>query len=164
MFRRQTYARGVRRAVDVDDFWRAPIGSYVVARAFLQFCAAEDLWGYVLWGTLDDTDIRTLTASVFHTAWSTAPAHRSLVDLRAVTAIDPSAFTALRETQTQHREQLARRVTRMAIIRPDGFIGAIAEGIANVVAFPHPVEIVATAEAALARLEIEDATLFEQLD
>jgi AraC-like DNA-binding protein len=52
----------------------------------------------------------------------------------------------------------------MAILRPDGFIGAMAEGIANVVSFPHPVAIVATPEAACAALAIPDTTLFAELE
>ena len=143
----------MRRAVDTEDFWRAPGGRYVVERAFLAFCGADDLYGYVLWGALTEADIRAITASVFHPGWASARPHRSLVDLRDVTSIDPSAFTALRDTQAANREQLARRVTHMVLVRPDGLIGAIAEGIANVVSFPHPIEVVATAEAALERLD-----------
>jgi AraC-like DNA-binding protein len=141
----------VRRAADADELFRGPPGAYVVGRAFVVFCADADLWGYVMWGALAEADIRAITSSVFHPGWSSVAPHRSLVDLRDVTAIDPSAFTALRETQTAHREQLAHRITHMVIVRPDGLIGAIAEGIGNVVSFPHPVEVVATLDAACTR-------------
>jgi AraC-like DNA-binding protein len=151
----------VQAARDLADFWRAPIGRYVVERAFLQFCAVEDLWGYVIWGDLTEPDVRAIATSVFHDGWNDAPAHRSFIDLRRVTAIDATGFTMLRTAQAEHREQLARRVTQMAIVRPDGFIGAIAEGIANVVSFPHPVEVFATAEEALARLGVAPALLAE---
>lgn len=154
----------MRRASNVDDFWRAPLGAYVVGRAHVQFCAADDLWGYVLWGALSELDVRAIAASVLHEAWASAPPHRSLIDLRSVTAIDPSAFVALRASHVEHGLELARRVTRMALVRPDGFIGAIAEGIRNVVAFPHPVDVVPTTEAALERLAVTDTALVAELE
>jgi AraC-like DNA-binding protein len=154
----------MRPAADIEDFWRDPIGSYFVERAFLQFCAAFDLWGYMIWGDIGESDLQALARTVGHKGWDDVAPHRSFIDFRRVTSIDASGYAILREAQAAHHDKLARRITQMVIVRPDGIVGAIAEGIQHLVAFPHPVEVVATAEDALLRLGVDDARVLPVLE
>lgn len=154
----------MRLAADIEEFWRDPVGSYFVERAFLQFCAASDLWGYMLWGDIGESDLQALARTVGHKGWDDVAPHRSFIDFRRVTSIDGSGYAILREEQAAHHDQLARRITRMVIVRPDGIVGAIAEGIQHLVAFPHPVEVVATAEDGLSRLGVDDARVLPVLE
>jgi len=169
MFTRQlwppSYSRtAMRLAADIGDFWRDPIGGYFVERAFLQFCAGAHLWGYMIWGDIGESDLRALALSVGHKGWDDYQPHRSFIDLSRVTSVDTSAYAILRDAQAAHREELARRITKMVIVRPDSIVGAIAEGIQRLVSFPHPVEVVATAEEGLRRLGVENVALLPTLE
>src|SRR5437588_11169806 len=117
MFTRQLWRAGtaMRLAADIEDFWRDPIGRYFVERAFLQFCAAADLWGYMIWGDIGESDLQALARSVGHTRWNDFPPHRSFIDFSRVTSIDASRFAILRAAQGAHRDELARRTTQMVI-------------------------------------------------
>jgi AraC-like DNA-binding protein len=169
MFTRQLWRpnktrTAMRLASDIEDFWRDPIGRYFVERAFLQFCAAADLWGYMIWGDIGESDLQALARTVGHKGWNDFQPHRSFIDFSRVTSIDTSGYAILRAAQAANRDELARRITQMVIVRPDGIVGAIAEGIQHLVSFPHPVEVVASAEEALRRLGVEDAGVLPVLE
>jgi AraC-like DNA-binding protein len=154
----------MRLAADIEDFWRDPIGRYFVERAFLQFCASADLWGYLIWGEIGESDLQRLAFTVGHEGWKNCEPHRSFIDFSRVTSIDISGYPILRAAQAAHRDELARRIKQMVIVRPDSIVGAIAAGIQHLVSFPHPVKVVATAEEGLRRLGVADASLLTVLE
>lgn len=64
-----------------------------------------------------------------------------------------------------HLEQLARQVTRLALVRPDGIAGAVVAGFFEVLPRPYPVQIFAATTPALAWMDASDpARLAAALD
>jgi AraC-like DNA-binding protein len=153
----------VERAPDLEAFLRDPVGRYVAGRAFFRFCASRDLSGYVIWGDLGEADLRALEAQVAVEAKGDAPPHRSLVDLRRVTSIDPSGLAILRGAVAELGRHLGQKIITMVLVRPDNLVGAVLEGIQSLVTFAHPVEVVADMNEAFELLGIADRGLVEEL-
>ena len=50
----------MRAAGDVDDYRADPVGAYLALPRALVFCARRSLWGFSLWGTPTEAELRTL--------------------------------------------------------------------------------------------------------
>jgi AraC-like DNA-binding protein len=151
----------VELAADVRAFMRDPVGRFVAGRSYVRFCSAPDLWGYVIWGDLAERDLRDLADSVIAEVSDEVRPHRSLVDLRGLRSVDAIGYSILRAVIDAHGEHLARRIVDMVVVRPDGLVGAVLEGIQRLVSFPHPLSVVVRAEEALDHLGLDDALLAE---
>lgn len=154
----------MKLAANVQDFYRSPVGRCAPGNRFLFFCAREDLWGYSLWGDVDAAVVRDMVAMVASELEHDVPPHGSLVDLRGVTAVDQSAYPALVDFIGQHGARMSALIERMAIVRPKGIVGAIAEGISTQITFPHPLSIVETTADGLRFLGVDDDALADELD
>jgi len=154
----------VQLADNVRAFLRDPVGRYVAGRAFMRFCAAPDLWGYVIWGDFGERDVWALAKSVVAEVTEHVVPHRSFVDMRGLRSVHPSAYPLLRAVIAKHGEHLARRITNMVMVRPDGIAGAVVEGIRSVVSFPHPMSVVVSPHEALAQLGVVEAGFLAELE
>jgi AraC-like DNA-binding protein len=154
----------VKLAADARDFLRDPIGRFVAGPRFFRFCVVSDLWGYVIWGDLDERDLQLLAASVIAEVEDAIVPHRSFVDLRRLRSVDASGYGILRAVIDEHHEHLARRITNMVVVRPDNLVGAVLEGIKSLVTFPHPLAVVTRADEALEQLGVTDTSLLDELE
>jgi AraC-like DNA-binding protein len=154
----------MKLAATVQDFWKNPIGRCAAGNRFLFFCVKPNLWGYTLWGDVDAAVVRDMVDMVASELDHDVPLHGSFIDLRGVTLVDPSAYPALVDFIGKHGARLSALIEKMAIVRPKGIVGAIAEGISTQITFPHPLSIVESTDAALRFLGVEDAALAEELD
>jgi AraC-like DNA-binding protein len=146
-------------------FLATPFGRYVVGRTWLHFSAHERFAGCVLWGELSRADVSSLAEVVPATHTGAAASHAALLDARRVESVDPEAFPIMTAYVEKHRQSLAATVQRFAIVRPEGFAGAIAGGFFKVVPAPYPVEVFDDAVRALAWLGCErDTPLLGELD
>ncbi len=127
------------RAEGHDAFAEAPFGAALVGRTWVHFAADAGLWGVVLFGAPDEADaaalVRSLALELEH------PPHASIVDASRLERADGAAFSALARYVKEQRDALAKRVTRLALVRPSGVVeGAVVAGFYPVSGAPYPVE------------------------
>jgi AraC-like DNA-binding protein len=106
----------------------------------------------VLFGSPSSDDaeqmIRSFTVQIApHTA-----SHQSFVDAQRLRHIDESAFSLLQRFAREHLAETARKVTRLALVRPAGVPGAVVAGFYQTLDAPFPIGSFADASEALAWL------------
>ncbi len=79
-----------------------------------------------------------------------------LVDVQHVDGIDPAGFASLGAYGERRRAVLERRVSRLAIVRPYGLTGVVAEGFFKIFPAPCPVEVFSAVEDAVAWLGVTE--------
>jgi len=131
----------VRPAVDEDDYRADPAGSYLVLPRALVFCARRSLWGFALWGTPNELDLRRLVPLLELELSPGVSPHASLVDVRRLEAGDPRAFLVLSKYLRTNFAAFRTRVTRLALVRPPGLVGATVAGFFEVAGAPYPVRV-----------------------
>ena len=82
--------------------------------------------------------------------------HASLVDVRRLEAGDPRAFAVLIAYLNANRDEFRTRVTRLALVRPAGVLGATVAGFFQVAGAPYPVRVFDDLRAAAAWLRAAD--------
>src|SRR5437660_517651 len=101
----------------------------------------RELWGFALWGTPSERDLGKLVPLLaLELAPGIAP-HASLVDVRRLEAGDPRAFAVLARYLRDHFDAFRTRVTRLALVRPAGLLGATVAGFYQVAGAPYPVRV-----------------------
>jgi AraC-like DNA-binding protein len=150
----------VRAALDADDYTGDPTGAYLVQPRGLVFCARRTLWGFALWGRPTEADIRRLVPLL--ALELTAAPHGSLVDVRRLEAGDPRAFAVLTKYLRTNWAAFAKQVTRLALVRPAGLLGATVAGFYQVAGAPYPVRVFDDLERATTWLRARElATVLE---
>ncbi|MGH7435898.1 MAG: helix-turn-helix transcriptional regulator, partial [Polyangiaceae bacterium] len=84
--------------------------------------------------------------------------YRWLVDLRGLELIEPATFALFVAYTRDNAEALRRNIVQQAQLRPDGLVGAIVSGFAQVARLPYPDRVFDNAEAALDWLAVDHAT------
>ena len=131
----------MRAAADVDDYRGDPTGAYLAQPHALVFCARRTLWGFALWGRPMEADtMRIVPLLALELAAETAP-HASLVDVRYLEAGDPRVFAVLTRYLKRNFAAFRTQVTRLALVRPPGLLGATVAGFYQVEGAPYPVRI-----------------------
>jgi len=134
-----------------------PVGRALIGDGWMHFCAEPELFGIVFWGRPGGDAIEALVRSLKVELGPGVPPHRSLVDARRLEATDLGAFEVMRRYVVGHAEPLSSAVTRLALVRPDGLVGAMTAGFYQVSEQPYPVEVVAGPEEGLAWLGADPA-------
>jgi AraC-like DNA-binding protein len=148
------YSRRVIPCASVSEFIEAPVGRCIAGESWLYFHPRVGLCGFAVWGRPTEDDVAALVRVL---ALELAlPPHVSLVDVRRVASVEPRAFGALEAYVREHREALARVVTKLALVRPSGLIGAVTAGFFGVQSPPYPVDVFDDAARALAWLGLGD--------
>jgi AraC-like DNA-binding protein len=135
---------GVRagmRVVEVERYRFAPVGCCVALRRTLAFCAEPGLWGFSAWSAPSCDDIEQLVSFIALDLAPCVAPHATLVDMRALEAGDLSTFAPLIRHAASHHDIATTKVTRMAVVRPDGLLGMTVAGFFQVVPVPYPVQI-----------------------
>lgn len=133
----------------------APVGRYVAGETFAHFCAAPTLWGIVLWGRPDEAHAMALGRSLVKELAPPAVAHASIIDASRLAHTDPGAFRAAERYLTHFGALLGNRLTRLALVRPDGLSGAVVAGAFDVLPQPYPTRVFTSAGDAFAWLVAE---------
>lgn len=132
-------------------FGRDPVGTYVLGRTFVVWCAARDLVGSLQWGSPDEAEVRSTLRHmdvIRHPRLATSAA--VLMDNRGIERVDADVLMMF---VTLAREWLPRwgpRISRQAVIVPAGLRGLLLAGALPVLGPTYPFQFSATAEAALA--------------
>lgn len=153
-------AKGVSRgaiapvapAPSVAAFAKDPVGRWVGGASFVYCWPRPDLCATVLFGAPSADDLEALARLFALELRPPAEPHASLIDARRIERVEPRAFEVLTAYVEEQRGAMQRWVTRLAIVRPDGFVGALAAGFYETTEPPYPVQIFADAASALAWL------------
>ncbi len=132
----------MRATVDPEEFMADPAGRYIVGTSWVYWCARPELFGLVLWGRPSATAVRTLIRLLKLELGDGIVPHASLVDASRLEGVDADAFEALNGYVRDHHEILSRQVTRLALVRPTGMVGAVTAGFYEVAGAPYPVKLV----------------------
>jgi AraC-like DNA-binding protein len=133
------YARHVQACADLAEFLADPVGRCFAGKTWLYFYAQPGFCGFIVWGRPSHSDLERLVRVLEVELGS--PEHVSLVDARRVEGADPRGFAVLEHYVRTHHVALGRAVKKLAIVRPDGLVGAITSGFFGVTPPPYPVEI-----------------------
>jgi AraC-like DNA-binding protein len=111
--------------------WPTPIGSYVVAEAWVAWCWDATLCGSVFWGRPTERQVRDFL--VFGERMlqhpDMAPRFDIITDGGFMEGAEPRAFAALAGYAAERLSTLTRRVRRHVIVPPPGLVGAATVGI-----------------------------------
>jgi AraC-like DNA-binding protein len=133
-----------------DAFGRDPIGTYVAGRTFVVWCAAPDLIGSFQWGSPDEAEVR---ASLHHMDVirhpRLAPASAVLMDNRGIERVDADVLLTFVALARDWLPRWAPRISRQAVIVPDGLRGLLLAGALPVLGPTFPFQFTATIEGAL---------------
>jgi len=154
----------VRSAADVDDLVRAPVGAWCGGPGFVWFCPHPRLCGFAVWGRPAAADMEALGRLLEVELGPPLPPHGSLVDASRLEGVDARAFASLAAYVGGHFAALSRQVTRLALVRPAGLVGATVAGFFQVLERPYPVELFDEVAAALAWLDAGDPGFAAELD
>jgi AraC-like DNA-binding protein len=156
----------VKPAGSESDYLRAPIGRYVTGRNWISYCPDERLAGVVIWGRPEDEDIRQLLRTTPLEGPSPLVASKArLVDARQLDVPPPSVFAELHGYFQAHREVAPAAVTRLALLRPPGMVGALVIGFAQLLGMKFPIEPFTDPEEALAWLAVpEHAGVLDEVE
>ena len=111
----------------------------------MHWCASSDVWGVLLWERPGREDALELIHSLRVELLATTTPHVSLVDACRISGVDLSAFELLNTYVSEQYEQLNEKVTRLALVRPEGIAGAVTAGFYEILAAPYPVKLFDTA-------------------
>jgi len=154
---------GLVAAPDVASYRAAPAGRYLAGASGLVFCARPDLWGFAVWGRPTPAEVRATAALLALELRAPAVRHASLVDARALDAVDPEAFAVIGAYVAANFAALGRQVDRLAIVRPPGMTGATVAGFFAVQDAPYPVKVLGDLRRAVTWVG-GDAALATSLD
>ncbi len=124
-----------------------------MGRCFVFWQHSPELDGQVVWGHPDPDSLR-LYVRFLDTGLVTP--HRSLVDMRAVSGVDYEGFDVMYQGVRDRQEGFARTITKQAILRPSGPIGAIVLGFYNLIQVRYPVNHFTDQADALVWLGVEN--------
>jgi AraC-like DNA-binding protein len=142
---------------DLAGMAQSPRGRCYVARNWLLYGAPSGrLFGTQSWGRPDLDQVRELEAVADAVLAPRHPAFAMLIDVQQVDGIDAAGVAALGTYAIRRRAELARSITRLAILRPHGLTGVVAEGFFRVFAAPCHTAVFDDTAAALAWLGLTD--------
>ena len=139
----------MRGTTNLETWREAPAGGYMSGESWIHWCHSEELFGFLLWGRPGDAEIAQLVRSLKVELAPHVGPHRSLVDVRFLSGVDAGAFELLNQYVRDHYQELSKQVTKLALVRPDGFAGAAVAGFFEVRQVPYPVEIFSDLESAV---------------
>lgn len=124
----------------------------MTGRCWLHFYPRIGLCGFAVWGRPTGDDMVSLTRAL--EVELDQPPHVSLVDVKRMEALEPNAFKTIEGYVAAHHEVLSRVVTKLALVRPPGLMGAVTAGFFGVQPPPYPVDVFDDVTRALAWLEV----------
>lgn len=138
---------------DTERFRADPVGWCLIGPSWLYWCSDPELFGIALWGRPGLEDIGALSRALTVELGAGVGPHQSVVDASRLDGVDSEAFEVLSGYVRDNHELLSERVTRLALVRPEGMTGAVIAGFFEVLDSPYPVSVFDEAAAALAWLE-----------
>lgn len=139
-----------------EDYLADPVGACFANVQTLVFCARPTLWGFAVWGAPSQRDLAALVGLLRRELDSDVVPHASLIDARGLDVVDPRAFAVLATYLRANFAMFTKRVTRLALVRPPGLLGATVAGFYQVAPAPYPVRVFDDLTAACTWLRARD--------
>jgi AraC-like DNA-binding protein len=141
-------------AATLEAYLARPIGACFVGPTYAVFWRDPSLNGIVFWDRPDEADIRQAIPALDAELAPDVRPHASLIDGRRISAVDLGAFNTLSQYVGRRMEPFSRTITRQAVLRPDGLVGAAIAGFYSVLSANYPVDVFTKSAAALRWLGI----------
>ncbi|MBX3190913.1 MAG: helix-turn-helix transcriptional regulator [Labilithrix sp.] len=125
---------------ELAAFFGKPARRYVVRRSFAYWQAERRAFGIILWGRPEEADVDEICAAHEVGANPLFRGHTSLVDLRAVDAVDFLAFERLLAYLKKRRDDWSPNVSQQAVLHRGGFAHASVVGMFQFLRPGHPVK------------------------
>ena len=143
-------------AEDANQYRTEPTGTFLVQQRALVFCARPTLWGFALWGRPTEVDLRRIVPFLELELRDDAVPHASIVDVSRIEVADPRSFAVMTRYLRTNFNAFRTRVTRLALVRPPGVLGATIAGFFQVESPPYPVRVFDALPAACAWMRARD--------
>jgi hypothetical protein len=144
-------------------FFDEPARRYIVRRSFAYWQAERRVFGIILWGRPDESDVDEICAAHEVGANPLFRGHTSLVDVRALEAVDLLAFGRLLAYLRKRRDAWSPMVSQQALLHTGGFAHATVVGMFELFRPKHavvfsddPVAAYAAVGASDIRAEVEE--------
>lgn len=147
---------------DLAAFFGPPARRIIVFRSFAYWQSERRVFGSMVWGRPDEQDIRQMAAAHEVGADPRFAPHNSLIDVRAIEAVDLMAFEHFLGYLKARREAWSPTVSQQVVLHGGGLAHATVTGMfqllrpGHAVAFlEDPLAAYATVDAADVRDELE---------
>ncbi len=137
-------------AASYADFAASPHGRVLTGPTFAYGWPTPELCVTAIWGQPGPADLEALARLYALELAPPARPHAAIIDTLRVEAVHPDAFAVIERYVAARREGLADHVTRLAIVRREGFVGAVASGFFSTIQPPYPVSVFDDFTSALA--------------
>ncbi|MBC8070632.1 MAG: hypothetical protein IAG13_20040, partial [Deltaproteobacteria bacterium] len=154
----------MKPASSYEDLLRAPVGRYLLTRNLVLWCASPTLMGVVIGAEPQHEDVSLLldlatrplppglAANVDH-----------LFDASRITRVDTDGFDTYLSGLAQ-THALRPRLHRHAIVRPQGFVGAVVAGTRTLLGDDTPFSVFTSTSEALGWLGCDRPALAAELE
>ncbi len=141
----------MKPAAHLAEYLSDPFGRYLAGRTWAHFFVERELCGLALWDRPDVEQVREMVAAVAAEEPGRSPVHKSIIDARRLTGVDPVAFHEFSRLMGVRGNELGPRVTHHAIVRPPGIVGATVSGFYYVTPtnFPNRIKVFDSMDEAL---------------
>ena len=144
------------RVPELTAFFDEPARRYIVRRSFAYWQVERRIFGIIVWGRPDEADVDEICAAHEVGANPLFRGHTSLVDLRALEAVDLLAFGKLLAYLKRRRDAWSPMVSRQAVLHRGGFAHATIAGMFQFLRPGHPVVFFDDPRDAYAALGADD--------
>jgi AraC-like DNA-binding protein len=127
------------RVPDFAPFFDVPGHRYVVRRSVAYWQAERRVFGIIIWGRPDETDVDEICAAHEVGANPLFRGHTSLVDIRALDSVDLLAFGRLLSYLKKRRDAWSPMVSRQGLLHSGGLAHATVAGMFEFLRPRHPV-------------------------
>jgi AraC-like DNA-binding protein len=128
-------------AASYAAFAADPHGRCITGPTFAYGWPTPTLCVTALWGTPGPADLEALARLYALELEPPAEPHAAIIDTLRIEAAHPDAFAVIERYVRGHHADLSQQVTRLAIVRRPGFVGAVAAGLFGTIEPPYPVEV-----------------------
>lgn len=124
---------------DLASFFGDPARRYVVHRSFAYWQAERRAFGTMIWGRPNENDVVEMCAAHEVGANPLFRGHTSLVDIRALEAVDLLAFERMLAYLHQRRDDWSPNVSRQVVLHRGGYAHAVVVGMFQLLRPNHQV-------------------------
>lgn len=154
------------RVSSLETFFGPPARRITVHRAFAYWQMEREVFGSIVWGRPDESDVAQMCAAHEVGANPLFRGHASLIDVRALESVDLLAFQRLLAYLVKRRDAWSPNVSRQVILHGGGYAHAVVLGMFRIFGPTHaivfeddPAKAFATVGASAVRAELESMRL-----
>lgn len=137
----------------LQQFTRAPQGTYVRGRTWLVWSYDAGLGGLVVWAHPTAQDALAMAQALKPDITDVSRPFHMLVEAQDLQGVEPAGFSAVASHIKAHLPSLNTYIKKLAVVLPTGWVGAVVAGLQHVVAPRYPWQTFSNVEDALRFLD-----------